>query len=58
MLYIAQDYEGFTFSNADDVRDTPFGEIADYQIVGAPPELQSELGCWVTLPTRHVTQIS
>jgi len=58
MLYIAQDYEGFTFSNPEKLRSGPFGEVADYQIVGAPSDLQSELGCWLTLPTSIVTQVN
>ena len=58
MLFTAADYDGFTFSNPEDLRSGPLGQVADYQIVGAPADLQSELGCWLTLPTSIVTQVN
>lgn len=57
MTYTADGYEGFTFGNPDDLRKGPLGEVCDYQIVGAPADMQSEIGCWLTLPTQLMTQI-
>ena len=58
LLYTADDYEGFAFANPENLRTGPLGEVADYQIVAAPSGLQSEIGCWLTLPTACVTQVS
>ena len=56
MIYTCNDYEGFTFANADNLRKGPLGEVADYQIVGAPADMRPEIGCWLTLPTKLMTQ--
>lgn len=57
ITYTCPDYEGFIFANADNLRKGPLGEVADYQIVEAPADLRSEIGCWLTLPTRLITQL-
>lgn len=57
MTYTADGYEGFAFGNPEDLRKGPLGEVCDYQIVAAPAEMQSEIGCWLTLPTQLMTQM-
>ena len=57
MIYTANGYEGFTFSNLENTRVGPLGEVVDCQIVEAPKDLESEIGCWLSIPTRIITKV-
>ena len=56
ITFICDDYDGFVFANAENLRKGPLGEVADYQIVKAPAKLRAEVGCWLTLPTKLMAQ--
>jgi hypothetical protein len=52
-LYICIDgYEGFLFSNQENVRTSPLGDVADFQIVKAPAAFKREVNKWLSLPVR------
>tara|TARA_B100001094_G_C18002201_1_gene705768 strand:- start:715 stop:888 length:174 start_codon:yes stop_codon:yes gene_type:complete len=56
MTYTHPDYPDFIFTKLRDRGTGPLGAVCDYEIISAPEELQTEVGCWLRLLSSQMSQ--